>query len=146
MFCVFNLETQRIIGIHSDELICEEYINLYERHHPDANLEVAKIKKKMSEKFYDLYLVRLGDSYIPEKFIDAYKFFIPQIVEDHKKCIEIMMRVLEVEDLSKKDKRTLTKAIEIINCLNDSDYIPDENALEEMNRDMQEYYKKMEGS
>lgn len=126
MFCAILGE--KVIAIHEDEDIINEYIKLYKHFHEDANnIYLGKIKNKKAAKYDDLYLEMIGDSFVQAKFVQSYSFFKDQIIEDNKRAKGVLERILSEEELDRKEKKHLMKTIELLESLiyeNDK-YIPD---------------------
>ena len=104
MFCAILGE--KVIAIHEDEDVINEYIKLYKHFHEDANnnIYLGKIKNKKAAKYDDLYLEMIGDSFVQAKFVQSYSFFKDQIIEDNKRAKGVLERILSEEELDRKEK------------------------------------------
>ena len=132
-----------LIAFHEDEKVIELYCDIIEQYHGTV-LTIAKIKKKKCKKikeFNDLYLVRYGEIYIKQGYVDYMKFSCEQINEDHIQARDILMRIISTADLEKEEVKTLRKSVVILNdIINDEQYfIPDLPTLKRMKLDYDPY-------
>ncbi len=132
-----------LIAFHEDEKVIELYCDIIEQYHGTV-LTIAKIKKKKCKKikeFNDLYLVRYGEIYIQQGYVDYMQFSCQQINEDHIQARDILMRIISTADLEKEEVKTLRKSVVILNdIINDEQYfIPDLPTLKRMKLDYDPY-------
>lgn len=132
MFCV--TVDEKVIAIHDDKEVVEEYARLYQYYHKDADIRIGKIKDKKAIKYDDLYLEMVGESFIQTKFMDCfnYGYLRSQIAEDNKKARNVLMRILSNEELDNKEKKHIKKTIELLEeyIYEDEKYVPTMKDLE----------------
>lgn len=146
MYCAYDDENN-IIAFHDNKRAVETYINnVY--HHNDIALRMGKIKK---EKRYilkgkdELYLVRYGETFIQSGYLDYISYSSLQLIEDNILAMDILYRLLETERLSKKENKTIRKAIEIMEEITkeDSEFTPSLSQLKEMKMNYDPYIYNM---
>ena len=78
-----------LIAFHEDKEVIELYCDIIENYHGTV-LTIAKIKKKKCKKikeFNDLYLVRYGEIYIQQGYVDyldrSKQFLNPPFLHNH---------------------------------------------------------------
>ena len=148
MYAVFDTESlsnnPKLIAFHSDKLVAETYTYVMNSEHKHK-YKVRKIKSKDFYKMYknpdDLYLVRYGDNYVQVKYLDYLSMMSDQVIYDNKYAKDILLKVLEARDLSKREKKVLQKAILLLEDIihDDESYVPDEKEL----NGIKEYYDAM---
>lgn len=116
MFCCVD-ESENIIAIHDDRKVIESYTeSIYQVH--KVNLKIAKIKKRVKEKvedkYSDLYLVRYGDAYVQSGYLIYLQLFSDQEMHDYIFAKEILMKILEISSLSKKENKQIESVIRIL--------------------------------
>ena len=137
MYCVFDED--RIIAFHDEKRVVESYCESIQKYH-DKNLFIAKIKKHKKKKYkslsnyYDLYLVRYGDTFVQSGYVQYLEINSPQVEYDHMQAKDTLLRIMEMETLSEKEKKayqTVVKSIDKI-IKEDREYTPDLKELERM--------------
>lgn len=107
----------KLIAIHDDEEIAERFVSQQQDH---TSFTIVKIKNKQMKKIRkvvdveELYLVRYGNEYVPFEYYATLKAETKQSVEDHQYCIDILYRILEERELTKKESRAVLDTISII--------------------------------
>lgn len=133
MYLIIDKIGDDLIAFNDSYDVCETYIDNVNKSNSnlfDRDLRIYKMRKKALyklEKLYDLYLVRYGDTYIQQGYIDYLSIVSDQIIEDDQFTIDILERTVTRPEISKKDAKILMKAIEIMENIhyNDSVYTPD---------------------
>ena len=129
MYCVYD-GNNRIIAFHDDLEIVTSYVHDIQHSHSDANdLQIGKIKKKKVKStidYYDLYLVRYGDTYVQSRYIDYADLVGGQCMYDNQQCRDTLLRILECDDISDKERKSIEQTVKIINRIldNDKKYTP----------------------
>ena len=130
MYCACINE--KVVAIHDDVEVIEEYVKLYEHYHEDANIKIGKIKNKKAAIYDDLYLEMVGNAFVQSKYVESFTILRRQMAEDTKRARNVLERLLVEEDMSKSEKKHLTKTIEFLESLiyEDEMYTPTEEELE----------------
>lgn len=133
----------KIIAMHDEKSVVEEYNSLIFRYHK-IHLDIIKAKKKsLKNKAYfdDLYLVRYGQTYVQAGYLTYIQLASDQMSEDMQFAKDILLRILEVNKLSNKESKTLTKAVNIMDRIiyEDERYTPSINELEHLKNDYDPY-------
>ena len=141
MYAAFD--GKELIAFHEDERVIELYCDIIEQYHGTV-LSIGKLKKKKCKKFKEfdnLYLVRYGDIYVQQGYIDYMQFSCQQLNEDHIQARDVLMRIITTADLEKDDIKTLRKSVKILNdIINDERcFIPDLPTLKRMKLDYDPY-------
>ncbi len=121
MFAALLVENNRnksIIAFHKKKDIIIKYCKNANRDIDDKNCKVfaIKIENKKAKQFQDyedLYLVRYGQTYIQSKYLETHQLDSDTLIDDLKYTRDILYRIIEF-NTNKKDIKTLTKAIEIV--------------------------------
>ena len=119
MFCVYD-ENKSVIAFHDEYEVTELYLNHIKKSHPDqdlSNLHIGKIKKKKIKNLIDmdqLYLVRYADTYVQSGYLEYLELLSCQHIYDEKQCKDILLRILECNPLSSKERKNVEKTVEII--------------------------------
>lgn len=135
--------TGKIIAMHDDKEVVEEYNNLiYHYHKIHLNIIKAKKKSLKNKKFFDdLYLVRYGQTYVQAGYLTYIQLASDQIHDDMRFAKDILLRVLEINKLSNKDSKSISKAISIMDDLiyEDEQYTPSITELRNLKNDYDPY-------
>lgn len=85
-----------------------------------------KLMRAVGECLDDLYLVPVGDNWIPSSHVDARNEIIGDLKYDYQSAIKALYRFAEMSDrkLNEKDIKALTKVICMLN--DEIDYIENE--------------------
>ena len=134
------LYKKKVIAFHDEKRVVKCYTDRVKSRY-DERLVVCKVKKKDEKninQLYDLYLVRYGDTYIQSGYMEYLQLADPQLEYDHQYAKDVLMKVLEIEDLNKKEKRAIKDSVTILEGLIDIDrkYTP---TLEELQRLQDQY-------
>ena len=110
----------KIIAYHDDKKVIKRYIKkLIDTYGTDK--DDYKIDKVSNNKYDEnLYLVRHNDSYIQIKYYETMHLLEDGIIDDEVFARDILNRILETEDLSKSERKSLLKSIIILNDIIDS--------------------------
>lgn len=142
MFCVYD-DDENIIAFHDSRKVVEKYIeSIYNIN--KIQLKIGKIKKSSEYKLDgkdDLYLVRVNDTYVQSGYLVYMELVSQQLVEDEQYAKDILLRMLEVNRLSKKNAKKIEKAIEVIDELlyEDNHYVPSLPELKRIKMDYDPY-------
>lgn len=104
----------RIIGIHEDIDICDNYAEEI-RQNKNIICSVVKLKKKhkRNDKIYELYLLKYGDSYIQSKYYDTIEYEDNVILDEYKNAKNTLLSLLNFID-DDKEKKHINKTILIL--------------------------------
>lgn len=135
--------TGKIIAIHDDKEVVEKY-NMLIYHHHKIRLDIIKAKKKNiknSAYFDDLYLVRYGETYVQAGYLTYIQLAYGQATEDEKYAKDILLRILELNKISNKERKTLSKAVEILDrqIYSENQYTPSLNELKRLKSEYDPY-------
>lgn len=110
----------KIIAYHDDKKIIKRYIKkLIDTYGTDkGDYKIDKISNNKYDE--NLYLVRHNDSYIQIKYYETMHLLEDGIIDDEVFARDILSRILETEDLTKSEKKSLIKSIIILNDIIDS--------------------------
>lgn len=133
----------KIIAIHDEKEVVEKYNSMIYHFHK-IRLDIIKTKKKniANTDFYDdLYLVRYGETYVQAGYLTYIQLAYGPHYEDETYAKDILLRMLEINKLSNKDRKTLTKAVKILDkeIFSDSQYTPSLNELKRLKEDYDPY-------
>ena len=131
------------IAFHKELSVVNEYVDNVRRYHDgEVKLRIAKIKNKKIKNlkdFNDLYLVRIGDTFIQSKFYNYMRFVSDEPLYDLKLTIDTLERVLTCknDDLSSKDAKHIKKSIKIVKEVLEKEkkYTPTYQEMEELKMD-----------
>lgn len=142
MFCVLD-ENENIIAYHENKSIVKKYVgNIYRCH--SILLTIKKYKKNDSiyTNLPDLYLVRYADTYVQAGYLLYIQLLSDQVDYDHEYVRDILLRILEITTLSKKEKKHLEKSVEIIDKMlaNEKRYTPTIQDLKSIKTDYDPYF------
>lgn len=105
-----------LIAYHEDKDVVTGFV----KQQKNDDIQVVKIKKKKRKKILDdidcqeLYLVQYGDEYVPYEYYNTMKGITDQYEYDLVYCKNILYRLLEDGDRSKKDTKAIIKTISIL--------------------------------
>lgn len=143
MYCCYDESKEKIIALHDEYKIIKSYCDTIKKQH-DIELKIAKIKNKKIKKitdYDDLYLVRYGDCYIQSGYLEYMDITTGQYIYDNTYCKDVLMRILELYDLSNSEIKNIKKTIKLIDKIlkEDSEYTPLFSDLEKMKLDYEPY-------
>lgn len=142
MFCVYDTDGN-IIAFHHKKRVVEKYIDrIYSLH--KINLKIGKLKESSKYKLIgkdDLYLIRYADTYIQSGYLSYVEISSDQFIEDDQQALDTLYRMLELSRLKKKEVKTITKAIEVIEKIvkEDREYTPTIKDLKTMKHNYDAY-------
>lgn len=116
MYCALSTDGKKVIAIHDDIDVVEKYIDNIEKNH-NIRLPIGKIKKKQLKKhpeYNDLYLVRYNNIYVQAEYLETLSIISEDYIYDYRCAIEILLRSLEVEDMSENDMKAIKKSIKVL--------------------------------
>jgi len=144
MYCVYDT-TDKIIAFHDDIDVVTTYVTNIKKSNSDhPDLKIGKIKKKKVKStidFDDLYLVRYGDTYIQSKYIMYGELLSGQCIYDNQHCRDTLLRILECDDITPKERKTIERTVKIIDRIlqNDKEYTPTIQLLKTCEMDYAQY-------
>ena len=115
MYAVYD-DDKHIVAIHDDIHVVEKYVKSVYRCH-NILLQFKKVKKSSLNKpeiYDDLYLVRYADTYVQSGYLQYIDFAQSQFIEDDLQARDILMRIIEFSDLSRKEEKKLLKAVKVL--------------------------------
>ena len=117
MYCVYD-DNDRVIAFHDDYDVVETYVHRVKASHIDLpDLHIGKIKKKKVKKlqdFDDLYLVRYASTYVQSGYLMFLEMMSIQHIEDEQQCKDTLLKILECNNISDKERKHLERAVKII--------------------------------
>lgn len=134
MYGVIN-KHHKVIALHDEYSVCEAYAESIRN--DQQTYQVVKLKKHRLKGLTDLdeyYLVNVGDIYVQRQFVDSYSIASAQVIEDNKRCIEILLRFLECTNLTPKEAKTIKRCIQVISEITSRDnrYTPAPEELKQL--------------
>lgn len=128
------------IAFHKKLSVLSEYVdNVRSYHDGEVKLRIAKIKNKKVKglkDFDDLYLVRIGDTFIQNKFYNYMRFVSDEPLYDLQRTISTLEDILTIknDELSSKDIKHIKKSIKIVKAVLEKDkkYTPTYQEMEEL--------------
>jgi hypothetical protein len=144
MFCVYD-NNNNIIAFHDEYDVVESYIYHVKLSNPEVeDLHIGKIKKKKIKNIVDLdglYLVRYGDTYVQSDYIEYLEIISSQSIDDNKQCKEVLLKILECNPLSNKERKYIEKTVEVIDRLltESKEYTPTLSNLKKYEADFAPY-------
>ena len=146
MYCAYDTDMGRIVAYHDSQSVVETYVQNVVRSHPEIEpLKIIKVKRKEVKRLDDyesLYLVRCGETYVQSGYIEYLNLSSSQFIYDERYARDVMLRVLEMGQISEAKKvKRLKKAIKIMDeLLYDSEsYTPSLKELKTMEMDLLPY-------
>ena len=146
MYGAFDSD-KKLIAFHDDKDVVDTYV-ISIKHYHDIDLTICKIKKNAMYKLNgkeDLYLVRYGSTYVQSGYVKYIQLASTQILDDDKYVLDVLYRILELEDeLTKKEGKIIYKAIQILERLvsKDKEYTPSYQELQRLKTDYDPYLYK----
>ena len=142
-FC-YDDDEERIIALHDNKEVVEKYCELLKEYH-NVNLSIGKIKKKAENRIKnldDLYLVRYGDTYVQSGYLLYLQMSSAQLIEDISKTKDVLLRILELDDLSKKEIKSMERTVMCLTRIYDEQakYTPTVKELSEIKNDFDPYF------
>lgn len=137
----------QVIGIHNEMSAAESFSSTYNSEQGYDASSVIKIPKKNVRKvapcYDEIYLVRAGDTYIPSKLFSVYKKMTSETVNEYRLAIDILYRVVETEDVSSRDMKSIEKVVclleNFISEFEGDDALPSISLLSEMSDNYSSY-------
>lgn len=146
MYCAYDTDMGRIVAYHDSQSVVETYVQNVVKSHPEIEpLKIIKVKRKEVKRLDDyesLYLVRCGETYVQSGYIEYLNLSSSQFIYDERYARDVMLRVLEMGQISEAKKvKRLKKAIKIMDeLLYDSEsYTPSLKELRTMEMDLLPY-------
>lgn len=146
MYCALSTDGKKVIAIHDDIDVVEKYIDNIEKNH-NIRLPIGKIKKKQLKKhpeYNDLYLVRYNNIYVQAEYLETLSIISEDYIYDYRCAIEILLRSLEVEDMSENDMKAIKKSIKVLDKIIKSyeEYVPKLSTLQSTKMDLEAFRDK----
>lgn len=147
MYCC--MVEENLIAYHEKKRVVQTYVHSIEKHTSENELAIIKIKNKIFYKQYetivdDLYLVKYGKSYIQAGYLIYAQIALDTEVEvqDLKDAQEILLRVLEINNTTKKERKALRQTIELLNdmVIDYDTYVPSLVELKQMKLTYDPYF------
>ena len=88
-----------------------------------------------------MYLVRYGETYVQAGYLTYIQLAYGQATEDEKYAKDILLRILELNKISNKERKTLSKAVEILDrqIYSENQYTPSLNELKRLKSEYDPY-------
>ena len=64
-----------------------------------------------------LYLVRYADTYVQSGYLEYLELSSSQCLYDERQCKDVLLRILEVNHLTDKERKSIEKTIKIVDRL-----------------------------
>lgn len=144
MYCVYDDEGH-IIAYHEKKKVVTTYIDRIFRFH-QIMLDYKKIKSEYEDILLkgkeDLYLVRYADTYVQSGYLVYLQIVSDQVNYDHEYAKDVLCRILETAQLSKKDTKVLEKSIDILDKIiyEEAAYTPTIKELQRYKYDYDPYF------
>ena len=117
MYCAYD-SNHRVVAFHDEYDVVEKYIkNVIASHDECPDLHIGKVKKKKLKKledFDDLYLVRYAHTYVQSGYMVFLEMLSSQHIEDQQQCKDMLLKILECNTLSNKERKHIEKSVKII--------------------------------
>ena len=143
MYVIFK--NKKLIAISDDKDIAISFYQNYQEWHKQDIIAWKKIPRKIIkskfDNYMDYYLVRYGETYVPEKYIDSLCITEDQYFHDIRMVKEILERTVINESLSPKEISSISKTLVILEDLNKKykEYVPSLEEMEIQNSLYEEY-------
>jgi hypothetical protein len=144
MYCVYD-NNDTVIAFHDDFDVVELYVHNIKSSNPESpDLHIGKIKKKKAKTILDLddlYLVRFGDTYVQSGYLEYLEIMSSQSIYDNKQCKDVLLRILECNPLTDKERKAVEKTVDIIDRIltESKEYTPTINNLKMCEADFAPY-------
>jgi hypothetical protein len=144
MYCVYDND-DNVIAFHDEYDVVETYIHHVRVSNPESpDLHIGKIKKKKIKTIIDLdnlYLVRFGDTYVQSGYVEYLEIISSQSIYDNKCCKDVLLKILECNPLSDKERKHVEKTVAIIDRIltESKEYTPTLNNLKMCEADFAPY-------
>ena len=120
MYCVYD-NKDRVVAFHDEYDIVKTYVHRVNASHDNHNdLHIGKVKKKKVKKleeFDNLYLVRYANTYVQAGYLVYLEMISAQHIEDEQQCRDVLLRILECDIISDKERKRLEQAVKVIDRL-----------------------------
>jgi hypothetical protein len=118
MYCVYD-NNNDVVAFHDEYDVVETYIRKIKISNPTSSpdLHIGKIKKKKIKNMVDLdnlYLVRFGDTYVQNGYLGYLDLISSQSIYDNKQCKDVLLKILECNPISAKERKAIEKTVEVI--------------------------------
>ena len=141
VYIIYN-DKNDIVAYTDDKEILDIYLRNIQ-YFTKKDYTYKKIKYKNIEnksEYDDLYLVRLGDTYVPKKYL-LYAEIASESVNELRYAKDILMKNLELRDMSKKDRKLIEKVLLLLEdwYTDDKLYTSSEDELSKLEDHYQPY-------
>lgn len=119
MYCAYDTEARRVVAVHDDANVVEEYIQNLLRGRSDMSVgEIIcrKVKRKILAKICDidaLYLTRFNNTWVQQDLVEY-----ADLVNDHLYELEnassVLVSIIKNEELTRSEAKTLRKTVLIL--------------------------------
>lgn len=109
MYAIIQKASQKPIGFHIEKKVASKYKVEYELVNKNESLVIKKVKnsKCNSYELNELYLVRFGDGYVPQKYLDACDYDIGQDIYDLTYTHDMLQKLILSVSNDKKRKKLM---------------------------------------
>jgi len=133
---------QNLIAYHEKRKVIEKYFDKIRNQCDGDFYVITKLKTKQIKKirdYYDYYLLRYGDFYVPAAYYCMIEDDYDNILYEYNYVIDIIQRIIEIEDLTDKERKNLVNTAVIIKTLmqNEKTKEPDMNELKRRKLDIE---------
>ena len=114
----------KLVAYHDKKKIVRTYYEALKKTKDSDKFTLVKCKKKHLKKipeYYEYYLIRLGNNYIPAMYYEFAKDDFDTMICEYKYVIEILSRVFEFGDMSDSERHNVKKTIITIQELLDNE-------------------------
>lgn len=142
MFCVLD-EKENIIAYHEKRKVVDTYVdNIYKCHEIILVTKKYKNKDEIINQLPDLYLVRYADTYVQTGYFLYMQLLSDQPSYDHVYAKDVLLRILEISNLRKKEKKQIQGTLKILDefIQEDKTYTPTLKELVSMKLDYDPYF------
>lgn len=116
MFCV--IEHGNIIAIHRKKEVIKEYCDHLQENYPNKELYIVKLRKNAKfidkNRFDDLYLCGYMNTYIQSGYVKYLDIVKSPHNNKFEIAYELLMDISQNLDISKKEKRSITNVLRIL--------------------------------
>ena len=144
MYCVYD-NNDRVIAFHDEYDIVKTYVQRVKASHEDhPDLHIGKIKKKKVKNlqdYDDLYLVRYANTYVQSGYLVYLEMFSSQHIEDEQQCRDVLLKILECDIITGKERKHIERAVRVIDRLleESKEYTPSFTELQGYEMDYSPY-------
>lgn len=111
--------TGQVLGYHDSKTVVKQFMEGIKERDQKDSLKLVKVlnpkKVKDTSKYLDLYLVKLGNGYIPAMYYDEASIVSEGEIYNYEETVNVISRELEFnsDQLSKEDKKALRRVLKL---------------------------------